>query len=219
VGFDEDMFALLKSKDWEACHKRIEEEPALLREGRVSIGLWRAAILEWRHRYGDALQTLDTIRTEAFTRCGFLWARAEILCKMGKFVDAIETVRNAPFGVEIDTFPALTYEAIFLYCYLLKRSGGEPQPNLVAALPEDFVTRTWDGKKVEKPTFRRRRAARRPGLETFCAQPERRVERSEDFFIWILCNPLKSPESAKGMQGNPRTFPFFSLDFLARRSP
>jgi hypothetical protein len=53
--------------------------------------------------------------------------------------------------VEIDTFPALTYEAIFLYRYLLKRSGGEPQPNLVAALPEDFVTRTWDGKKVEKP--------------------------------------------------------------------
>jgi hypothetical protein len=95
VGFDEDMFALLKSKDWEACHKRIEEEPALSREGRVSIGLWRAAILEWRHRYGDALQTLDTIRTEAFTRCGFLWERAEILCKMGKFVDAIETVRNA----------------------------------------------------------------------------------------------------------------------------
>jgi hypothetical protein len=30
---------------------------------------------------------------------------------------------------------------------------------------------------------------------------------------------LKSPESAKGMQGNLRTFPFFSLDFLARRSP
>ncbi len=67
---------------------------------------------------------------------------------MGKFADAIETLRGAPFGEEIDTFPALTYEAIFLYCYLLKRSGREPPPNLVAALPEDFVTRTWDGKKV-----------------------------------------------------------------------
>ena len=88
------------------------------------------------------------IRTEVFTQCGFLWERAEILCKMGKFASAIETLRNAPFGVEINEFPALTYEAIFLYCYLLKRSGREPPQNLVAALPEDFVTRTWDGKKV-----------------------------------------------------------------------
>jgi hypothetical protein len=90
VGFDEDMFALLRSKDWEACHKRIEEEPALSREGRVSIGFWRAGIFEWKHRYDDALRTLDTIRTEVLTHCGFLWERAEILCKMGKFADAIE---------------------------------------------------------------------------------------------------------------------------------
>jgi hypothetical protein len=149
MAFDEDMFTLLKTKNWEACHKRVdEEEPALSREARVSIGLWRAAIFEWQQCYVDALRTLDTIRTDVFTQCGFLWERAEILCKMGKFADAIETLRNAPFGEEIDAFPALTYEAIFLYCYLLKRSGREPPPNLVAALPEDFVTRTWDVKKV-----------------------------------------------------------------------
>ncbi len=70
------------------------------------------------------------------------------LVKMGKFADAIETLRNAPFGSEIDAFPALTYEAIFLYCNLLKRSGRAPPPNLAAALPDDFVTRTRDGKKV-----------------------------------------------------------------------
>ena len=51
MAFDEDMFALLKTKNWEACHKRIdEEEPALSREARVSIGLWRAAIFEWQQR-------------------------------------------------------------------------------------------------------------------------------------------------------------------------
>lgn len=99
-------------------------------------------------RYDDALRILDASRADVFTQCGLLWEHAEILCKMGKFADAIETLRNAPFGAEIDTFPALTYEAIFLYCYLLKRSGREPPANLVAAPPEDFVTRTWDGKKV-----------------------------------------------------------------------
>jgi hypothetical protein len=35
------------------------------------------------------------------------------------------------------------------------------------------------------------------------------------FFIWIHCNPLKSPNSAKGIQGNPSLFPWFYLDLLA----
>jgi hypothetical protein len=46
-------------------------------------------------------------------------------------------------------------------------------------------------------------------------QPKARVTPRADFFIWIRCNPLKSPESAKGIQGNPRTFPWIYLDFLA----
>ena len=34
------------------------------------------------------------------------------------------------------------------------------------------------------------------------------------FFIWIRCNPLKSPESAKGIQGNASNFACFYLDLL-----
>jgi hypothetical protein len=149
MSFSEEMLALLKTRDWEACHRRIDrEQPGEAREARVSIAHWRSTVFEWQGRYDDALRTLDAGRADVFTQCGDLYQRAEILCKMGKFADAIETLRDAPFGAEIDAFPALTYEAIFLYCYLLKRSGREPPPNLVAALPEDFVTRIWDGKKV-----------------------------------------------------------------------
>jgi hypothetical protein len=149
MSFSAEMFALVKTHDWQACHRRIDEaEPGASREERRSIAHWRSAVFEWQGRYNDALRILDAGRADFFSQCGYLSQRAEILCKMGKFADAIETLRNAPFGAEIDTFPALTYEAIFLYCYLLKRSGREPPPNLVAALPEDFVTRTWDGKKV-----------------------------------------------------------------------
>jgi hypothetical protein len=43
---------------------------------------------------------------------------------------------------------------------------------------------------------------------------ERQCGSGKDFFIWILCNPLKSPDSAKGIQGNPSLFPWISLDFL-----
>jgi hypothetical protein len=37
----------------------------------------------------------------------------------------------------------------------------------------------------------------------------------KDFFIWIRRNPLKRPNSAKGIQGNASFFPWISLDFLA----
>ena len=36
------------------------------------------------------------------------------------------------------------------------------------------------------------------------AQSRRRVQRAANFFIWIRHNPLKSPNSAKGIQGNPK---------------
>jgi hypothetical protein len=36
----------------------------------------------------------------------------------------------------------------------------------------------------------------------------------KNFFIWIRCNPLKSPESAKEIQGNASFFACFNLDLL-----
>jgi hypothetical protein len=36
----------------------------------------------------------------------------------------------------------------------------------------------------------------------------------KDFFIWIRCNPLISPDSAKEIQGNPSFFLWFFLNFL-----
>jgi hypothetical protein len=37
---------------------------------------------------------------------------------------------------------------------------------------------------------------------------------SAEIFIWIRRNPLKSLDSAKGIQGNPSLFPWIPLDFL-----
>ncbi|RBP05701.1 hypothetical protein DFR50_13464 [Roseiarcus fermentans] len=151
MGFREDIFTLVKSHDWEACHKRIdEEEPGLSREQRASIAHWRSAVLVWQGRYEDALRIIDASKADAFTECGRLWDRAQILCRMGKFAEAIETLRGAPFGSEIDAFPGMTYEAIFLYCRLLIRCGREPPPNLLAALPDDFDTFTYDRRFMSK---------------------------------------------------------------------
>jgi hypothetical protein len=40
------------------------------------------------------------------------------------------------------------------------------------------------------------------------------LKEGKNFFIWIRCNPLKSAESAKGIQGNPSFFPWISLDLF-----
>ena len=50
-------------------------------------------------------------------------------------------------------------------------------------------------------------------LGCFAHNPERESAPRE-FFIWIRCNPLKSPDSAKENQGNASFFPWISLVFL-----
>src|SRR3984885_10540455 len=68
-----------------------------------------------------------------------------------------------------------------------------------------------------------RPAPRAPGPRTE-GVPERSAhpwKRGKDFFIWIRCNPLKSPDLAKGIQGHPSLFPWFYLvllGFIWRRS-
>jgi hypothetical protein len=57
------------------------------------------------------------------------------------------------------------------------------------------------------------------GANGVLAAKEKRVVRrnfvQKDFFIWIRCNPLKSPDSTKGIQGNASFFACISLDLLA----
>jgi hypothetical protein len=48
----------------------------------------------------------------------------------------------------------------------------------------------------------------------FQIQPKARVTPQRDFFIWIRRNSLKSPESAKGIQGNASFFPWIPLVLL-----
>jgi hypothetical protein len=55
----------------------------------------------------------------------------------------------------------------------------------------------------------------RTATAAFCIQPKARVTSRGIFFIWIRRNPLKTPESPKGIQGKARNFPWIYLDSLA----
>jgi len=48
----------------------------------------------------------------------------------------------------------------------------------------------------------------------FCPRQGGGNREGKNFFIWIRCNPLKSPESAKEIQGNASVFAWFYLDLL-----
>jgi hypothetical protein len=62
-----------------------------------------------------------------------------------------------------------------------------------------------------RPTKRARTQQRGMRFVVFTPQ----CDRAKDFFIWIRHNPLKSPESAKGIQGNASLFPWIYLLLLA----
>jgi hypothetical protein len=68
----------------------------------------------------------------------------------------------------------------------------------------------------QNPTNLRRGIARggMRALEALRNTTGQRLKMGEKFFIFFGGNPLKSPESAKGIQGNARRFPWTYLDFL-----
>src|SRR3984885_8228853 len=76
-----------------------------------------------------------------------------------------------------------------------------------------FCARVFPNQRMARMARRgegekRRRAGNQ--VETFGTQPETGTR----FFYLDSLNSLKSPESAKGIQGNPRTFPWICLVFL-----
>jgi hypothetical protein len=67
------------------------------------------------------------------------------------------------------------------------------------------------------PESNRRMAAALPGEESnarlrhLAHNLEGESKPEKVFFIWIRCNPLKSPDSDERIQGNPSIFPWFYL--------
>jgi hypothetical protein len=83
---------------------------------------------------------------------------------------------------------------------------------IVLPKPENYVTDISARLIRRGLAIAKRRNGCRSRFETFRPQPGTRVKAGGDFFIWIRRNPLKSPDSAKGIQGNASTFPWFTLD-------
>ena len=163
----DDILPLFQQKDWRGCEALLAaRSPGDDAEQRAAIAYWRTAVLEGEGRYEDALRFLASHRDDFFSKCLVYYLQANILCRMGNCGEAIETLRKAPFGEEMDRFPALSLEAIFLYCFLLTKSGRDAPPKLLDAIPDDYRSYMFDGTFANKSdilaAIDKRRAAGAP---------------------------------------------------------
>jgi hypothetical protein len=86
------------------------------------------------------------------------------------------------------------------------------------AKTEIYVTDIPAGRteRMSDPRPARKEGHADPGCS--CHNPEGELS-GDQFFYFFPCNPLKSPDSTKEIQGNARIFPCFYLDLLAGNSP
>jgi hypothetical protein len=137
----DDIFPLVKRRDWPACHAALDRAaPGEDREERTSIVYWRAVVLQREGRDGDALTLLNSKRNEFNCKCLPDFMRAKILNRLGRPQDAIAILKTTPIDIERDRFPGLALEAAYLYCTLLAENGKAVPAQLLTLIPDDFQT-------------------------------------------------------------------------------
>jgi hypothetical protein len=137
----DDIFPLIKRRDWPACHAVLDRAaPGPDREERTSIVYWRAVVLQREGRDGDALTLLNANRNDFECKCLPDYMRAKILDRLGRPQDAIALLQTARIDEEMDRFPGLALEAAYLYCTLLAENGKVVPTHLLTLIPDDYQT-------------------------------------------------------------------------------
>lgn len=143
------IVAYAKRNDWVGCDAFLAGRlPADNSDERSCYAYWSVRTQLELCRFEDALRRLDGLAGDFQSRCAASYLRSEIFWKMGDQAAAVEALRSAPWGAEMDRFPALAAETMFLYCYLLAASGREPPPKLVDTIPDDYHAILFDGRRI-----------------------------------------------------------------------
>lgn len=145
------MITFAKRSDWTGCETYLAAHPpGDDRDERSIHAYWTVKTQIRLGHLEDALRRSDTLAGDFQCRCALADLRSEIYWRKGEHSAAIEALRAAPWGEEMDRFPALAKEAMFLYCYLLADAGREASPKLVDAIPDDYRAILFDGRRVDK---------------------------------------------------------------------
>jgi hypothetical protein len=141
----------MRERDWKGCHDFLDGALVNADDSqRQSVQRWRVSILESEGRYDEALNHLQAHRTVFNCRTAAHLEIARLYDQMGKPAQAIEELKHAPFGEEMDRHPAFVLDAIYCYCFLLAKTGRPVPPNLLTALPADFMYIQPGGRRTSK---------------------------------------------------------------------
>src|SRR5579883_3009390 len=136
----DDIFPLVKRRDWQACHKLLDNATPVDNDERTSIIYWRAVVLEDEGRNDEALSLLNLSRNDFNCKCLPDYMSAKILKRLGRPQDAIAILSESPILAEAEQFPGLAREAAYLYCTLLAESGAIVPEGLLDLIPDSFQT-------------------------------------------------------------------------------
>ncbi len=151
MSLDDDIFSYVRRDDWSGLAGFLASHPpGDDANDQAGYAYWSVKVPIRLRNFDEALRRLDALDDKIQCRCLACDLRSEIYWRMGDKNAAIEALRTAPWGEEMDQFPALALETMFRYCYFLAQERRTAPPKLVDALPSDYVSIQYGGKRVSK---------------------------------------------------------------------
>jgi len=135
------IYRAYKLNDFNACYRILNAAaPGKDREERNSITYWRSTILKAEGRFTEALSALEEGHVDFDCASLYSLMKARLFVRLGRSPEAIAVLQSAPVVDEHETYPALTLEAAYYLCALLIESGQPAPADLLALIPDDFIT-------------------------------------------------------------------------------
>ena len=151
------IYPVYKSRDFAACNRILDTvSPGKDREEWHSITYWRSTILEAEGHFNDALVVLEHGREGFDCRSLYAFMTTQLLVRLGRTAQAISVLKSAPIVAEHERFYGLTLEAAYYLCSLLIGSGQQSPAEILAIIPDDFITMDCAKRFVGKSDLLRR---------------------------------------------------------------
>ncbi len=151
MSLHDDAFPYVKRDDWTGLEAFLASHPpGDDPKDRAGYAYWSVKVQIRQRNFDEALGRLDKLDGDFQCRCLVCDLRSEIYWRTGDRAAAVEALRPAPWGEEMDRFPALALETMFRYCNFLAQEGRDAPPKLVDAIPSDYVSIQYDGKRFSK---------------------------------------------------------------------
>ncbi len=151
MNIDDHCSELFRQRDWKALHGVLDNaSPGRDPDERRQIGFWRASALSAEGRHQEAIGTLRAIQSDCRCRATVSKHIAENLRRLGRDMEAIEELKNAPLAEEWDSFRALALDAKYVLAHLLASNGLEVDKAILDDIPDKYIHITDRGQRITK---------------------------------------------------------------------